>query len=219
VIQCSACPFGATCTIKLWGRMAAPSAWYAFACGRGMCYLPDVPLMACMHLKPCMWLMHQQYSAFLAHAQVLACAHTHTNARIHANAHVRTHMCTHAHANTRTHVQDFERGSLYGLEKFWAFHHYCGLPCDSDIQVNPRLKSLLQVRQVSIKSTCLLVSAHWALMPVSAGGSVVWLHVLRPGFGKDRVPWLSASGMLQPYGGVKVGSCVFHRMYALLNIS
>jgi hypothetical protein len=22
------------------------------------------------------------------------------------------------------HFQDFDRGSLYGLEKFWAFHHY-----------------------------------------------------------------------------------------------
>jgi hypothetical protein len=27
-------------------------------------------------------------------------------------------------------VQDFEHGSLYGLEKFWAFHHYTGFPKD-----------------------------------------------------------------------------------------
>lgn len=27
-------------------------------------------------------------------------------------------------------AQDFEHGSLYGLEKFWAFHHYTGFPKD-----------------------------------------------------------------------------------------
>jgi len=41
-------------------------------------------------------------------------------------------------------IRDFERGSLYGLEKFWAFHHYSGLPKDSDIEIHPRLKALLQ---------------------------------------------------------------------------
>jgi hypothetical protein len=41
--------------------------------------------------------------------------------------------------------QDFDRGSLYGLEKFWAFHHYSGLPRDCGIEVNPKLKALLQV--------------------------------------------------------------------------
>lgn len=37
-------------------------------------------------------------------------------------------------------LQDFHRGSLYGLEKFWAFHHYCALPKDQDVQMEPRLK-------------------------------------------------------------------------------
>jgi hypothetical protein len=27
-------------------------------------------------------------------------------------------------------LRDFEHGSLYGLEKFWAFHHYTGFPKD-----------------------------------------------------------------------------------------
>ena len=27
-------------------------------------------------------------------------------------------------------LQDFEGGSLYGLEKLWAFHHYTGFPRD-----------------------------------------------------------------------------------------
>lgn len=34
--------------------------------------------------------------------------------------------------------QDFEGGSLYGLEKFWAFHHYMGLPKGCDLQINPK---------------------------------------------------------------------------------
>lgn len=40
--------------------------------------------------------------------------------------------------------QDFDRGSLYGLEKFWAFHHYSGLPKDQEIEINPKLKKLLE---------------------------------------------------------------------------
>ncbi len=38
-------------------------------------------------------------------------------------------------------VQDFEGGSLYGLEKFWAFHHYTGFPKDQ-----PNLEMLPKVR-------------------------------------------------------------------------
>lgn len=41
-------------------------------------------------------------------------------------------------------IQDYDRGSLYGMEKFWAFHHYCGLPKDQDIAMHPRLKELLE---------------------------------------------------------------------------
>lgn len=37
--------------------------------------------------------------------------------------------------------QDFEGGSLYGLEKFWAFHHYTGFPRDQ-----PELEMLPKVR-------------------------------------------------------------------------
>uniref|UniRef100_A0A7S0RZZ7 HTH La-type RNA-binding domain-containing protein n=1 Tax=Chlamydomonas leiostraca TaxID=1034604 RepID=A0A7S0RZZ7_9CHLO len=40
--------------------------------------------------------------------------------------------------------RDFDRGSLYGLEKFWAFHHYSGLPKDQEIEINPKLKKLLE---------------------------------------------------------------------------
>ena len=35
--------------------------------------------------------------------------------------------------------QDYDRGSLYGLEKFWAFHHYGGLPKDSGVEINPKV--------------------------------------------------------------------------------
>ncbi|GAX78278.1 hypothetical protein CEUSTIGMA_g5720.t1 [Chlamydomonas eustigma] len=41
-------------------------------------------------------------------------------------------------------LKDFERGSLYGLEKFWAFHHYAGLPKDGNLEINPKLKALLE---------------------------------------------------------------------------
>eukprot|EP00210_Caulerpa_lentillifera_P004580 g4370.t1 len=36
-----------------------------------------------------------------------------------------------------------EEGSLYGLEKFWAFHHYGGIPEESDVSVDPILKKLI----------------------------------------------------------------------------
>lgn len=37
-------------------------------------------------------------------------------------------------------AQDYERGSLYGLEKFWAFHHYAGLPKDQAIEIQPKVR-------------------------------------------------------------------------------
>jgi la-related protein 1 len=52
-----------------------------------------------------------------------------------------------------SHLQDFEElvlkdyqryNSLYGLEKFWAFHHYSGLPADNSVEVCPQLKALLE---------------------------------------------------------------------------
>jgi len=34
-------------------------------------------------------------------------------------------------------VQDYRNfNNLYGLEKFWAYHHYGGVPKDQDIQLN-----------------------------------------------------------------------------------
>ena len=36
-------------------------------------------------------------------------------------------------------VQDFDSGSLYGLEKFWAFHHYMGLPKGCGLQINKKV--------------------------------------------------------------------------------
>ena len=38
-------------------------------------------------------------------------------------------------------VQDFDSGSLYGLEKFWAFHHYMGLPKGCGLQINKKVHS------------------------------------------------------------------------------
>lgn len=35
--------------------------------------------------------------------------------------------------------QDFEAGNLYGLEKFWAFHHYTGLPQGSGLDIDPKV--------------------------------------------------------------------------------
>ena len=36
--------------------------------------------------------------------------------------------------------QDFEGGSLYGLEKLWAFHHYTGFPKDQpELQILPKV--------------------------------------------------------------------------------
>lgn len=41
-------------------------------------------------------------------------------------------------------VMDYESGSLYALEKFWAFHHYGGIPEEHNIEINDKLRSLLQ---------------------------------------------------------------------------
>lgn len=41
-------------------------------------------------------------------------------------------------------VMDYDLGSLYGLEKFWAFHHYGGIPKEYDVEINPKLKHLLE---------------------------------------------------------------------------
>jgi hypothetical protein len=42
-------------------------------------------------------------------------------------------------------LREFKQyNGLYGLEKFWAFHHYCGLPADCDVEVNGELKELLE---------------------------------------------------------------------------
>jgi la-related protein 1 len=41
-------------------------------------------------------------------------------------------------------LKDFEGGSLYGLEKLWAFHHYTGFPKDQpNLEMLPKLKQLL----------------------------------------------------------------------------
>ena len=37
-------------------------------------------------------------------------------------------------------LQDYkDRGRTYGLEKFWAFHHYTGLPKGSALHVHPEV--------------------------------------------------------------------------------
>ena len=38
--------------------------------------------------------------------------------------------------------QDYQSSPprLYGLEKFWAFHHYTGLPCDCGLAMDPQLR-------------------------------------------------------------------------------
>ena len=41
-------------------------------------------------------------------------------------------------------LKDHKAGHLYGLEKFWAYHHYHGLPKDSNLEMNPELKTLLE---------------------------------------------------------------------------
>lgn len=44
-------------------------------------------------------------------------------------------VCNVVHLNW----QDYEGGSLYGLEKFWAFHHYGGLPEGSDVEIDAKV--------------------------------------------------------------------------------
>jgi len=39
-------------------------------------------------------------------------------------------------------LQDYENGSLYGMEKFWAFHHYHGLPKSSGLEINSKVTPL-----------------------------------------------------------------------------
>ncbi|GIL45714.1 hypothetical protein Vafri_2882 [Volvox africanus] len=47
-------------------------------------------------------------------------------------------------------IKDFNvYDSLYGLEKFWAFHYYAGVPEDSNLEIHPRLKTLLETEYKS----------------------------------------------------------------------
>ncbi|GIL71970.1 hypothetical protein Vretifemale_2399, partial [Volvox reticuliferus] len=47
-------------------------------------------------------------------------------------------------------IKDFDvYDSLYGLEKFWAFHYYAGVPDDSNLEIHPRLKTLLETEYKS----------------------------------------------------------------------
>lgn len=46
-------------------------------------------------------------------------------------------------------TQDFESGSLYGLEKFWAFHHYMGLPKGCGLQIDSKVSPLRGTASVS----------------------------------------------------------------------
>ncbi len=39
------------------------------------------------------------------------------------------------------HVQDYDMGSLYGLEKFWAYHHYGGIPKDEDVEIDAKVST------------------------------------------------------------------------------
>ena len=46
-------------------------------------------------------------------------------------------------------LQDYQAPGgprLYGLEKFWAFHHYTGLPADGGIQIDPTVRCLIALR-------------------------------------------------------------------------
>ncbi len=37
-------------------------------------------------------------------------------------------------------IREYEEyDSLYGLEKFWAFHFYAGFPKDSDLEIHPKV--------------------------------------------------------------------------------
>ena len=40
------------------------------------------------------------------------------------------------------HPQDYKRNQLYGLEKFWAFHHYHGFPPDTKLEITPEVCTL-----------------------------------------------------------------------------
>ncbi|KXZ47077.1 hypothetical protein GPECTOR_38g314 [Gonium pectorale] len=47
-------------------------------------------------------------------------------------------------------VKDFDTyDSLYGLEKLWAFHYYAGFPKDSNLEIHPKLKALLETEYKS----------------------------------------------------------------------
>lgn len=55
-----------------------------------------------------------------------------------------THTYTHAHARVAHAIapQDFDQfDSLYGLEKFWAFHFYAGFPKDkaATCKIHPKV--------------------------------------------------------------------------------
>ncbi|KFM29147.1 La-related protein 1 [Auxenochlorella protothecoides] len=48
-------------------------------------------------------------------------------------------------------LQDYANGFLYGLEKLWAFHNYHGFPKDKELEIQPKLKELLDTDFRSIQ--------------------------------------------------------------------
>ncbi|RMZ53502.1 hypothetical protein APUTEX25_003324, partial [Auxenochlorella protothecoides] len=48
-------------------------------------------------------------------------------------------------------LQDYANGFLYGLEKLWAFHNYHGFPKDKELEIQPKVKELLDTDFRSIQ--------------------------------------------------------------------
>lgn len=70
--------------------------------------------------------------------------------------------------------QDFEGGSLYGLEKFWAFHHYTGFPKDQpNLEMLPKVSCLeWRARQFSDGSPrcCVILLSNCMLLHTACTG-------------------------------------------------
>ena len=76
-------------------------------------------------------------------------------------------------------LQDLEAGSIYGLEKLWAFFHYGpGIHQDSAVQLTPKVSS--PIRTCSAQSVWLLQCsvAHFFCAPKSVGEG--WPMMFQP---------------------------------------
>ncbi len=102
-------------------------------------------------------------------------------------------------------LRDYERGSLYGIEKFWAFHHYGGIPKGVEQAINPTVGGLtrglgLLCGVCTRQENASKVISSLALSDQAAPPDLSLISLLHftPGPRSSRACWRTSSGLWTP---------------------